>query len=138
LDLDNTIVPWHTSDIAPGVAEWISGVRNAGIRFCLVTNNYGAQAHDVAAALQMPIVRGALKPMPTAFALCLRVLGTRAKDSLMIGDQLFTDVLGAKAVGMRAIVVTPIAEKEFLTSKLLRKLEAPIYAKLGRGTKTAS
>ena len=132
LDLDNTIVPWHTGDLAPGVADWVRSVRLAGIRMCLLTNNYGPQAVDVARALDMKIVRGALKPMPIAFTRSLRELGTDAASALVIGDQIFTDVLGAKLVGMRAVLVQPIAKREFPTTKFLRMFERPVFERLRR------
>ncbi len=130
LDLDNTIVPWHTDRLVPGVRLWLDLVRAAGIRLCLVTNNYGAQAKDVAREIDVPLVRGALKPMPAAFGHALRELQTPASQSLAIGDQLFTDVLGAKLLGMRAIYVQPIDRREFLTTRFLRLLERPVFWRL--------
>ncbi|MBV8264630.1 MAG: YqeG family HAD IIIA-type phosphatase [Candidatus Eremiobacteraeota bacterium] len=131
-DLDNTIVPWYTTTLAPGVAAWAAMVRALGIRMCLVTNNYGSHATDVARELGVPIVRGALKPLPGAFTRCLRVLETDAAHTLAIGDQLFTDVLGAKLVGMRAVYVQRVAGREFPTTKVLRMLESPVLACLRR------
>jgi uncharacterized protein len=136
LDLDNTIVPWHTTAVAPGVAEWVQRVRASGVRLCLLTNNYSSHVRGVGAALDMPVVRGALKPLPGAFTAALRTLGTDAATSLAIGDQLFTDVLGAKVVGMRAIVVRPLGAREFPTTRLLRMFEGPVYARLRRGQST--
>ena len=80
----------------------------------------------------MPVVRGALKPLPSAFLAALRQMHSEAGQSLSVGDQLFTDVLGAKAIGMRAIVVKPITSREFPTTRLLRMLEGPVYARLRR------
>lgn len=132
LDLDNTIVPWHTSDVAPGVPAWLTRMRAAGFRFCLVTNNLGARVREVAHELNVPLVVGALKPLPLAFVLAARELKAARSQTLVVGDQLFTDVLGAKLLGMRVIVVKPVAKREYLSTKMLRILEARIYAKLGR------
>ncbi len=103
-----------------------------GIRLCLVTNNYGPHVKDIARELGLPVVRAALKPLPVAFARCLRELQTNAPSALAIGDQLFTDVLGAKLLGMRAIYVRPIAQRSFITTRLLRLLERPLLAHLRR------
>ncbi len=132
LDLDNTIVPWYTDAIAPGVEAWVQMVRALDIRMCLLTNNYGAQAKDVARRLDLPLVRGALKPLPSAFARCLRELQTDAASALSVGDQLFTDVLGAKLAGMRAVYVRPIAGQVFLTTRFFRMIERPVLAQLRR------
>jgi HAD superfamily phosphatase (TIGR01668 family) len=132
LDLDNTIVPWHTSNLVPGVADWVLAVRQAGIRVCLLTNNYGPQAKDVGRALDITVVRGALKPMPAALRRSLRELQTDPHNSLSIGDQIFTDVLGAKLVGMRAVLVRPIGGRAFITTKFLRMLERPVLKRIQR------
>ena len=130
LDLDNTIVPWYTSVLSAGVAEWARSMHAVGIRMCLLTNNYGGHAQGVAQALGVPIVRGALKPLPAAFTRSLRVLGTDAAHAVSVGDQLFTDVLGAKLVGMRAVYVRPLHGREFPTTRFLRMLESPVLARL--------
>jgi HAD superfamily phosphatase (TIGR01668 family) len=132
LDLDNTVVPWHTTALSPAVADWVSKLRAGGVRLCLLTNNYGAQAFAVARALGIPLVKGALKPAPPAFRRALLALETPAEKSAVIGDQLFTDVLGGKLLGMRTVLVKPIGRRELPTTKLLRLLEAPVLAKLRR------
>ena len=130
LDLDNTIVPWYSGNLAPGVKEWSQTVQALGIRMCLLTNNYGGHVQAVADELGVLLVRGALKPLPAAFRLSLRVLGTDAAHALSIGDQLFTDVLGAKLVGMRAVYVRRIQGREFPTTRFLRLIEGPVLARL--------
>ncbi len=132
LDLDNTIVPWYTATLGPGVKEWSQMVQAHGIRMCLLTNNYGNHVQGVAQELGIPLVRGALKPLPGAFSKCLKVLGTDAAHALSVGDQLFTDVLGAKLVGMRAVYVRRIVGPEFPTTWVLRMLEIPVLAQLRR------
>ena len=132
LDLDNTIVPWYTSALEPGIDQWVRSLVDRGIRLCLITNNYGAQSKDVASELGLPLVRGALKPLPAAFSRCLRTLGTEPANTLAIGDQLFTDVLGAKLVGMKAVYVRPLATHAFITTRFLRMIERPVFARLRR------
>ena len=132
LDLDNTIVPWYTTTLAPQIKAWALMVHALDIRMCLVTNNYGGHVQSVADELDIPIVRGALKPLPAAFTRCLRVLQTDAGHALAIGDQLFTDVLGAKLVGMRAVYVQRLGSREFPTTRFLRMLETPVLACLRR------
>ncbi|HXM19435.1 MAG TPA: YqeG family HAD IIIA-type phosphatase [Candidatus Tumulicola sp.] len=130
LDLDNTIVPWHTADVRPAIAAWVATLVRSGLRVCLLTNNYAQHARDVAAALNVPIVAGALKPAPFAFRRALEAMGTEAARSVVVGDQLFTDVLGGKLVGMRAVLVQPIGAREFPTTKILRWLERPLISRL--------
>jgi uncharacterized protein len=132
LDLDNTIVPWHTADVTPGAAAWISAVLARGIGICLLTNNYSGGAAATSTSLGVPVIRGALKPSPWSFSAALRVLGVKAASAAVIGDQLFTDVLGGKIVGMRAVLVKPLSRAEFPTTKIVRMLERPVLAALER------
>jgi uncharacterized protein len=130
LDLDNTIVPWHTADLSRQVRDWVRLLLGAGVRVCLVTNNYSRQANQVAAALEVPMVGGALKPIPAAFRKALATLAVPAPESVVIGDQLFTDVLGGKLLGMKAILVRPIGGREFFTTRFMRLMERPLLARM--------
>jgi len=130
LDLDNTIVPWHTSDLSPAVAQWVAALLAAGMRVCLLTNNYAGHATDVAQALCVPIIPGALKPAPPAFRRALVALAVPAAQCVVIGDQLFTDVLGGKLLGMHAILVRPIGGREFFTTRFMRMMERPLLARM--------
>lgn len=132
LDLDNTIVPWHTSLVSPAVHEWVQRVKSRNIKLCLLTNNYGAHAPKIARALSIPLVRGAFKPLPSAFRRTLAELGTQAAAAVSVGDQIFTDVLGAKLIGMRAVYVRPIDAREFPTTKFMRIFERPVFERLRR------
>jgi HAD superfamily phosphatase (TIGR01668 family) len=133
LDLDNTIVPWNTPDVAPSVARWIRTMRDAGLRICLLTNNYTRRATGVAGLLDIPIIKAALKPSPLAFFGALRMLGVPAAEAAVIGDQIYTDVLGGKLLGMRAVLVNPLSSREFPTTKIVRWLERPVRSRLLRG-----
>jgi HAD superfamily phosphatase (TIGR01668 family) len=130
LDLDNTIVPWHTSDLSPAVADWVGRLLADGLRVCLLTNNYAGHATDVAQALSVPIIPGALKPLPAAFRRALAALAVPARESVVIGDQLFTDVLGGKLIGMHAILVRPLGGREFFTTRFMRLMERPLLARM--------
>ena len=136
LDLDNTIVPWHTSDLTPAVAQWVATLLAADLRVCLLTNNYAGHATDVAQALSVPIIPGALKPAPAAFKRALGALAIPAAQCAVIGDQLFTDVLGGKLLGMRAILVRPIGGREFFTTRFMRMMERPLLERMRQQPQT--
>lgn len=133
LDLDNTLVPWNTAEVSSGVSEWVRSVGAAGIASCVLTNNYTRRATDVAALLGIPIIKAAFKPSPGAFRGALRLLGLAPAHVAVVGDQLFTDVLGGKLVGMRAILVEPLSRREFFTTRFVRWLERPVRARVAPG-----
>ena len=130
LDLDNTLVPWNTADVSSGVSVWIREIAAAGISSCVLTNNYTRRASDVAQMLAIPIIKAAFKPSPQAFRGALRVLALAPEQVAVVGDQLFTDVLGGKLVGMRAILVDPLSTREFFTTRFVRWLERPVRARV--------
>ncbi len=128
LDLDNTLLPRDSSEIAPPVREWLSGLAEHDITACLVSNNWHAHVHDVAADLGLPIVAKALKPFPAAFRRGLKVLGARAEATAVVGDQVFTDVLGGNLLGMTSILVAPLSASDLPHTLLLRRLERVVLA----------
>jgi len=130
LDLDNTLVPWNTADVSVSVGVWVDDLAAAGIASCVLTNNYTRRATEVADRLKIPIIKAAFKPSPAAFRGALRVMSLPAAQVAVVGDQLFTDVLGGKLAGMRAILVEPLSAREFFTTKFVRWLERPVRARV--------
>ncbi len=126
VDLDNTVCAYRQPELAPGVAEWVAAARDRGFALVLVSNNFTERVASVGAQLGIPVVPNALKPLPFAFMRALRVLGTPRRATVVIGDQLFTDVLGAKMLGMRTILTKPLVESDFPLTRVLRFLERTI------------
>lgn len=126
VDLDNTVCPYHQPELAPGVAEWVREARERGFALVLVSNNFTERVASVGARLEIPIVPNALKPLPFAFLRALRLLGTPRSATVVIGDQLFTDVLGAKFVGLHTILTHPLVAHDFPLTRVLRFLERTI------------
>jgi predicted HAD superfamily phosphohydrolase YqeG len=83
----------------------------------------------VAAQLDVPAVANALKPLPFGFLRAVRLLGTPRRATVVIGDQLFTDVLGAKLLGVRAVLTEPLVPVDFPLTRVLRLLERLIFAR---------
>ncbi|HTD32785.1 MAG TPA: YqeG family HAD IIIA-type phosphatase [Candidatus Elarobacter sp.] len=126
VDLDNTVCAYHQPELAPGVADWVAAARGRGFALVLVSNNFSERVGAIGAQLGIPVVPNALKPLPFAFLRALKLLGTPRRDTIVIGDQLFTDVLGAKLLGMRTILTKPLVEHDFPLTRVLRFLERTI------------
>ena len=126
VDLDNTVCAYHQPELAPGVAEWVSAARDRGFALVLVSNNFSERVASIGSLLGIPVVPNALKPLPFAFLRALKLLGTPRRATIVIGDQLFTDVLGAKLLGMRTILTKPLVERDFPLTRVLRFLERTI------------
>lgn len=124
LDLDNTIVPWGAWDVPAALGHWIAAARGADLRLCIVSNNAGARVAHIAAALDLPAVPGAWKPLGRrALRQALGILGTEPGTTALIGDQVFTDVLGGNWLGLHTILVHPQSAREFPLTRLTRLAE---------------
>lgn len=123
LDVDNTIFTRDTHEVPRDVAFWLSKARTAGITFCLVSNNWHEGVYELAKRLDLPIVAKAVKPLPPAFLIALRKIKAKRKNTVVIGDQLITDVLGAHFLGMTAYLLQPLVEQDLKHTLLLRNVE---------------
>ena len=124
IDLDNTMTPWNDVNVGPKVAEWFIKVKDAGIQACVVSNNKKRQRVAVVAErVGIPFVFRATKPRRKAFKAGMDLLGTGQKDTAVIGDQLFTDILGGNRLGLYTILVIPINDHEFIGTRLMRRAE---------------
>jgi HAD superfamily phosphatase (TIGR01668 family) len=130
LDLDNTVVAWNASVPTEAVRQWVSRARTAGLRACIVSNNFSRRAQVIGDLLGVPVVAGAVKPIPWAFRRAMAILGTLPGQTALIGDQLFTDILGGNLLGVQTILVEPLSVHEFPTTRLVRRVERLIRPRI--------
>ncbi len=126
LDMDNTVLSRKTHEIPSEIRQWIADGRLRGIQMCLISNNCHSYAYEIASALELPIVAKALKPLPIGVFKALRLMHAKKEESALLGDQLFTDVLAARAAGIRALLVEPLATEDLWYTVLLRKVQQRI------------
>ncbi|GAC1403111.1 MAG: YqeG family HAD IIIA-type phosphatase [Candidatus Velthaea sp.] len=132
VDLDNTVCGYHQNELIPGVRDWIAAAKARGFRVVIVSNNFHERVAAIGAQLDVPGVPNALKPLPQGFLRALRLLGTSRGQTVVIGDQLFTDVLGAKLLGLHAVLTEPIVAKDFPLTRVLRSLERLFFKRMPR------
>ncbi len=123
LDLDNTIVPWSENEVPPAIRIWIQTGKERGLVFCLLSNSYTARAKRIAAKLNLPVIAPAFKPLPFGYRRGMKLLGTTSSNTVMIGDQLFTDMLGAHLLRINTKYVMPLSTTEFCLTRISRCLE---------------
>jgi len=96
LDVDNTLIDYRQNILA-GAAEWCQGLRNSGIKICILSNsNKIEKIKKVAEALDAPFISFAKKPLKYGFKKAQKLLGLEAKEIAAAGDQILTDVLRRK------------------------------------------
>lgn len=123
VDIDNTIVPHKSNEVTKDIVDWFDNLIKSGYKICILTNNPKWRADIFSKSIGITAIGGWVKPWPWGFSKALKTTKTEKNETVMIGDQLFTDVLGAKWIGMKSILVTPISQSELLYTKMLRKLE---------------
>lgn len=128
IDLDNTMVPRKESGVSEPLEAWLAGVRAAGVPVCIVSNNFKNRVAQVAARLGLPLVARAAKPRRKAFVRGMECLGTDRASTAVIGDQLFTDVLGGNRLGLYTVLVIPLPGPELPHTAILRRIERRLIA----------
>jgi len=124
IDLDNTLTPWNKNKVAPSVRSWLEKAKRSGFGICIVSNAHRtSRIAAIARDLGIKHVSTAWKPRRSGFRKAMALLNTQPKTTAVIGDQLFTDVLGGKRIGAFTVWVSPISTVEFLTTRFVRKLE---------------
>lgn len=122
-DMDNTLVPWNDRSVYPRLASWLAQLKQEGFRLCIVSNNSAERGGQLALDLDIPAIWYAIKPRRRAFRKALQLMGLTAGETAVMGDQIFTDVLGGNRLGLYTILVTPITDKEFIWTRFMRRLE---------------
>jgi HAD superfamily phosphatase (TIGR01668 family) len=128
IDLDNTLLPRDTNVVPDELRAWAQALVAGGFSVCMVSNNWHQRVSTVADELGIPLVAKAVKPLPFAFLRALRILGSSRKRAAVVGDQLFTDVLGGKLLGTATVLVLPLSATDLPHTLLLRRLERLVLA----------
>ncbi|AAF11518.1 YqeG family HAD IIIA-type phosphatase [Deinococcus radiodurans] len=131
LDLDNTLIPYKSYEDAAEIIAWAADLRGAGIRLYLLSNATAKRAAFWLPKLGFDGVGMAGKPNPRAFRRALEVLGLPAPQVAMVGDQLFTDVLGGNLAGMHTVLVEPLIDNALPHTRLTRRLERQVLGRYG-------
>lgn len=121
-DVDNTLVP-HGAPADERAIQLFRELRDIGFSCCLVSNNKKKRVAPFASLVGAEYIELAAKPSRRGYERAMERLGTTPGNTVFIGDQLFTDIWGAKNAGLRNILVKPIHPKEEIQIVLKRYLE---------------
>lgn len=129
LDLDNTLTTHNNKKPALGVLDWIGRMKAAEIGLIIVSNNSHARVLPFAEQLGLEFISNGMKPLSRGISKAMGRLGLPISQLAVVGDQLFTDILGAKICHIKTIFVFPFeAEKGFLFA-VKRLMEKPFLPK---------
>jgi len=130
-DVDNTLVE-HGQPVTIRAIELFARLREAGFKTCIISNNKEYRVKPLADALESYYVYKAGKPAARGYIEGMEHMGTSGSTTLFVGDQIFTDILGANRAGIHSILVKPVAKHEEIQIVLKRKLEYFILKKYNK------
>lgn len=134
-DLDNTIVPRDGEKLEPAVEKWLQDLLKQGFSLAVVSNNGYQRVNALIGSLSIPAVARAVKPMKRAFKKAMRLLNVEGQNTAVLGDQIFTDILGGNRLKLFTILVQPLEGREFwATSMFNRRLERSVLRDIDHQT----
>ena len=124
LDVDNTLTTHDAPDVETAVRQWLFRMQDEGFQLIIVSNNSPQRVEPFARMVELPFAAHARKPLPVGYRMAAAALEVPLRECIAIGDQIFTDVLGANLAGIPSVLLEPIqpeVEQKFIMFK--RKIE---------------
>ncbi len=113
LDFDNTIVPYTTNVPTLEMQSWLYAMNAGEIPVCVVSNSRNDRVKVFCREYGLDCITHAKKPFPKGIRECLQKYGIPASQAALVGDQIYTDTLGANCAGVRPILVRAIDNHNF-------------------------
>ena len=137
IDLDNTLIPYgsYEEQGAATIIRWARDLQQLGTGLYLLSNATGRRAAYWLERLEFNGVGLAGKPNPRAYRRAVAALGLPPGQVGMVGDQLFTDVLGGNLAGLHTVLVRPLATNALPHTRLARQLERLVLRRYGHDWK---
>ena len=130
LDVDNTLVD-YSKKMTKEVKTWVKDLKGQGVKMYILSNtNDKDKIMKVANELEIKYHIFAMKPLKKGFKKCQKELGEKSENIAIIGDQIFTDIIGGNRCNMFTILVEPLDKKDFWYTAWKRPLENKIKNKI--------
>ena len=123
LDVDNTLSTHHGQVLTDGLEEWLKNMRENNIKLTVLSNSTKKRLDPFAKKIGLDYISLGLKPLPFGYLRALKALGTKRKNTAIVGDQIFTDTLGGNLVGLNTVLLTPIKPETSLRFRFKRRIE---------------
>lgn len=123
LDVDNTLSTHHGQVLTDGLEEWLKNMRENNIKLTVLSNSTKKRLDPFAKKIGLDYISLGLKPLPFGYLRALKALGTKRKNTAIVGDQIFTDTLGGNFVGLNTVLLTPIKPETSLRFRFKRRIE---------------
>lgn len=127
-DLDNTLVEWDRPNATPQLVQWFEDIKSHDIKVTIVSNNNERRVKAFADPLGIEFIFEARKPLTMAFKRAIKLMNVKKEDTVVIGDQLLTDIFGGNRSGFYTILVIPVAQSDGFMTRFNRKIERRIMS----------
>ena len=132
LDVDNTLMDLDRKPLED-IENWVKTLKKSNIKICIASNSIKKhKVENIANKLDVPYIYFATKPLKRGLKKARKLLNTDSKNIAEIGDQVFTDVLGANRMKMFSILTEPLSGEKNIFGKLKRKIERIYLNKINR------
>jgi HAD superfamily phosphatase (TIGR01668 family) len=128
VDLDNTLVAWGKKEVSQRIIDWVKEAKRLEFKLCIVSNTNSKRVSELAKIFNVPYHSKYFKPFSIAFNNGLKILDTKKSETVVIGDQIFTDIWGGNRLKLLTILVAPIVKKDSLGTFLHRNFEKIIIS----------
>lgn len=122
-DLDNTLVGWDVKTPTKEIQEWFKKANDLGLTITIVSNNNEKRVSGFSKDLDVDFIFKARKPMGRAFKKAIQHMNIKPEETVVIGDQMLTDVLGGNNNGLYTIMVVPVKKTDGFLTRLNRIIE---------------
>lgn len=129
LDIDNTLAEHNNPLPAKGVVEWLNCMKRNNIRLVILSNNFYFRVKMFAELLGIDYISDAKKPFRKSYYLAAMKMNLPKHALAAVGDQIFTDVLGANLFDIKMLYTMPIGNPSSAIFKIRKKIEAPFLPK---------
>jgi len=132
-DLDNTLVDWQGYDVPRDIREWIEKAKARGFKICIASNTRSKRRlQQLAGMLGVLTVSRVVKPRRGGLRSALKLMEVRPDQVVMVGDQIFTDILAGNRMHLHTILVSPLTSREFIGTRFSRVVEHVVLECLQR------
>ncbi len=132
IDIDNTLAPYEQDVPCENIKAWFASLNEAGIKAALISNNHPPRVELFNRELKLPAYPDSGKPGSRSLLAAMREMGVDERETAGLGDQLLTDTLAVKRLGMISIIVPPIKDKRTPFFRFKRMLERPFMRRYYR------
>ena len=127
LDMDNTLSMHGDPAAEDGIPEWLDEMRALGIKMRVVSNNTKKRVAPLAAKLGLVYSANGAKPFTFGVNRAVKSMGVRKSETLVVGDQIFTDIMAGNLAGIRTVLVEPFRMENNWFFHFKRKLESLVF-----------